>query len=413
MAEKLFKNGRFDFIGELTQGKEILSVKKLSDASKWSRTKLNIGVKDDSNAQFVTMEYIHTDTVKTCKLLGKDGEMFDINLADTNLPSTFEKTSDFVKIIIDLETDFDKKKEYTKLIYKKHAHEFKKAEDKTPEDEVAIKDYDEQIRAVATNRVEFCHIKDAITFLNQALPLFKGYKIRATGNIKSNYYDGKNNLQYVPNYIEIVPVSYENQLKAYLDIFYEKDSIDDDKKMKKFIVNGYVGDRVKRADKLYPLTVVIDYTNVDEEIPEHVMLLDFMKDTFKITDKKQMHKMGVEINIINGSEKLEFDESKLTDQQKLAITFGKNKLSDFAPKGNIYGDRITELRVSNGDLKNYPNGSVEVFKAIDITDYLVADDSDKKADTTKKADAVKDDDTEKPVELTEQEILMKKLFNSK
>ena len=66
------------------------------------------------------------------------------------------------------------------------------------------------------------------------------------------------------------------------------------------------------------------------------MMLDFMKGIFKIKDKKQVHKIGLHINCINGAEEIEFNESCLTDNQKMAIALGMNKLEDFKlPKEKI------------------------------------------------------------------------------
>lgn len=412
MANKLFNYSKFDFIGEVITGKEAVTTNKLSDTSKWSRTKLNMGIKDDSNAQFLNAEYIHCDDVKTCKILGQDGEMFTVNLVDTAKQENIDKASNITKIIIDLETDFELKKEYTKLIFKKRNHEMKKEEDKTEEDFQKIKEYDEQIKQLAKNRIEFCHMKDAIDFLNKAMPVIKDQKIRVTGNVKSNYYKGKNRLQYIPSFIEIVPKETKNQLKMFADFFYERDGIDDDNKLKQMIVNGYIGERIKKKDTLFPLSVVLDYTKVDEEIPEQAALLEYMKGLFKIVDKKMVHKIGLEINIINGAEKKEFDEDCLTDMQKLSIKVGKSTIDDFRPKGDIYGDRVELLKVCDGDLAKYPNGSVETFSVKDIPDYLALDDSDKKVSDIKKDE---NEQTEQKVEEanskdTEKENMMAKLF---
>lgn len=371
---KLFNNSRFTFIGDMFAGKEPVVTSNMGE-SKWKKTRMSFGIKNDQNLQFLNMEYIHTDSVKTCKLLGSDGEMFEIKLNDTSKPEVIKKVADFTKIIIDLETDFEKKKEYTSLIFKKRNHEMK--EEQTEEDKEKIKEYTEQINELANHRVEFVHMKDAIAFLNASIPLLKDKKIKVTGNVKSNFYNGKNNLQYIPSLIEIVEDDTPNKLEAYFDIFYDKDSIDDDKKLKKLFVNGWVGDRIKKAEKLFPINVVIDYTKIDEENDQHKALLGFMKDIFKITNKKQVHKMGIKTMVINGAETKEFTEDDLTEQQKMCITLGMNKLEDFKPKGNVYGDKIQELRVINGDFKLYPNGAEEVFPTKDITDYLQEDDSDK------------------------------------
>ena len=133
----LFRNGSFNFIGVLGYSDAPLNTKKLSDTSKWSRTRLNVSVRNDNNSQFLNMEYIHSDSVNTCKILGKDGAMFEVALTDTAKPETIEKSADFTRITIDLETDFEKKKQYLSLIFKKRNHENKKDEDKTQEDFVA------------------------------------------------------------------------------------------------------------------------------------------------------------------------------------------------------------------------------------------------------------------------------------
>lgn len=417
--KKLFNQGKFVFIGGLAMGQDPMSMKKLSETSKWFKTRLNVGVKDTTNSQFLNMEYIHTDSVKTCKILGKDGEMFEVNLEDTHKQSTIDKASDFTKIIIDLETDFEKKQEYTKLIYKIRNHEkenseLEKKEEKTEADTNKIKEnnekieeYSKQIKELATNRVEFVHMKDVIKYLNSQLPSIKDKKLKVSGNVKSNYYKGKNTLQYIPNHIELVPEDTENQLKVFIDVFYEKDSIDDDKKLKKMIVNGYVGERIKKADKLYPITVVIDYTKVDENDPTHQALLSFMKDTFKITDKKQVHKINVELNVINGAEIIEFNEDCLTEKQKMAISLGLNKLEDFKPRGNTYGNRIVELRVCKPILKgDFTSGSLEVFPIKDLGDYLVQDDSDVSEESVKDTE----NSTEETKETGNTQDLMAKLF---
>lgn len=411
MADKLFNNSKFVFVGELTQGKESLTTNKLSDTSEWSRTRLNVGIKDDGNMQFLNMEYIHKDSLKTCNLFSKDGTQLEVQLNDTTKPEIIDMVSDMSKIVIDLEDDFENKKEYTKLIYKRLNHEMKK-EEMNDDDKAKIKEYTEQINEMATKRITFCHIKDAISFVNQALPMIKGKKVKITGSVKCNYYKGKNNLQYVPNHIELVPEDTENQLKIFADVFYEKDSIDDDKKLKKFIVNGYLGERVKKADKLFPTTVVIDYTRVDEENEQHKMLLDFMKGFFAIKDKKQVHKIGVEIDVINGSEKIEFDESCLTPLQLMSVKLGKNKVEDFKPRGNVYGDRVVELRICNYNLRDYSNGALEIFPVSDLADYIYKDDSNVKKEDVKKEEVVQEDKKEEEPK-NDMQDMMKNLFGKK
>lgn len=404
MAEqRLFKNGEFEFIGQLSYGDTPMSTKNVGEKG-WKRTKLGVSVRNEANSQFLALEYIHNDNVRQCKLFGKDGTQIEVNLSDTHKQEILDKVADFTKTTIDLESDFDKKKEYMSLIFKRLNHERK--EEKTEDDITKIEEYTKQINELAVNRVTFCHMQDVIKFLNASLPTIGKSKVRVKGSVKSNYYNGSNRLQYIPNLIELVPEETPNQLKVMVDFFYEKNSIDDNTKEKRMFINGWIGEKVKKSDKLYPLQVVVDYTKIDETNEEHQMLLKFMKDIFKITDKKQVHKIGLIINAINGAEVVEFNEDCLTDKQKMAIHLGMNTLEDFKPRGYTYGERIQELRVINADYRTYKDGSVEVFEADEINNYLVADDSDIKADDIK-AEPIKD---EKEDSNNSTEDLMAKLF---
>ena len=399
-------NSRFVFVGELITTKEPLVTQKIGDKG-WKKTRMSVGVKVDQNTQFLNLEYIHKDDVTTCKLLGSDMESFEVKLSDTNKEDVISKAADFICTTVDLETDFDKKKEYMKLVYKKRNHEMKKDEDKTDEDISKAKEYGEQIKELADNRMTFCHIKDVMNHLNSNLPKIKGKKVKVLGNIKSNFYNGKNTLQYVPTSIELAEEDSEEMLRAYMDVFFEKDSLDDDKKEQKFYVNGYVGEKVNKKLKLYPTTVVIDYTKLDLKNDQHLGLLDFLKKTFEIKDKKQVHRIGVEISVVNGREEVEFDESQLTELQRQQILFGQATLDDFKPKGASYGDRIQELKVIRADLKKFPDGSEEVFPVKELEDYLAANDGDVTKDKLK---SNKDEDKEKKSSEDKKEDIMAALF---
>lgn len=408
--DRLFNNSKFEFIGDLSHGNEPMQTKKLSEKSSWYKTRLSVGVKDQANINFLSMEYIHEKDPKTIKVCSKEdtSKMLEIPVGDTTLQSTLDMVADFVKIDIDLETDFEKKSEYVKLFFKIN-NITRKIDDETAtdEDKTKLEEYKKQYDELCTNRVVFCHIKDAIKFINASLPAVKGAKVRVRGDVKGNFYKGKNRLNYVPTSIELVPNDTPNKSSVYVDMFYDKDSIDDDTQEKKVFINGWIGEKVKKQDKLFPIQAVIDYSKIDLENEQHATLLEVLKGTFNIEDKNQVHKMGIELKAINGAEVVEFSEDCLTDQQKMQIQVGLKKLEDFKPRGNTFGDKKTELKVISGDYKNYPNGAKEVFSVDDLNDYLASDDSDVSAKDIKK-DTPKEEKVEKKTESTQD--LMAQLF---
>lgn len=399
---RLFKRTTFTFIGDVVTGKELVSTKRLSDTSKWFRTRLNFGVKCENNTQFLNIEHLHEPNNMTCKIFFEDGTSQDIALKDTINPSIISKVSDMNKIIIDLEQDFQKKTEYTQLYFKRRTHQIK--EDKTDDDIAKIKEYTDLINELANNRVEFIHMKDVINFLENSLGLIKDCKIKVTGNVKPNFYNGKNNLQYIPTRIELVPKDTPSQLKIFVDFFFDKDGISDMEEEKRMIFNGYMGSVTKKADRLYPLTTILDYSKVNTDNEEELNVLKYLKSQFAIKDKEQIHKIGLELNIINGSQVVEFDETCLTDNQLMGIRLGLNTIEDFRPKGTVYGHRIQELRIAKPDLRNYPEGAIEVFDIDELENYIATDDSDKKNTE------VRNNQTETKEVKDSNEDLMAKLF---
>ena len=388
MAERLFKNTRFTFVGKPIYSNEPLSIKPLKEGSEWNKERLSLGIKAGNSSPFLNMEYIFKTGEDTFKLRDKHtNELFEVKGSETANKEVLDRTNP--KIVIDLEDDFDKKKDYLSLIYKKRNHEIINDDEKTDEDLQKIEEYTREIKELADKRYEFAHIKDAMKLLNANLPNLKDKKVRVTGNVKCNYYKGKNNLQYIPQVIELVPDNYEEQLTVIADIFFEKNCIEDDREQKKMFVNGYIGDTIKADDrfveKLFPTTIVIDYSKVDINDETQKMIFDIIKEAFEVKNKKLIYKNGVELKVISGAEEIEFNEDCLTDKQKQYIKLGIKTLDDFKPKGKIFGDKINELRLISPTMKDeYSDGAVEtVIEVKDLGLYLATDDSDIKKEDIK------------------------------
>ncbi len=402
--ERMFDRGRFVFIGEPVFGRDnVVTTAKLNSKSEWSRTRLNFGVKVGNNTQFLNTEYIHSDKIKTVKLFDKEGNGFEVKLDDTANPMHLDKVGDFSKITVNLETDQEVKKQYYSLLFRRRNHEIKA--DKTTEDEDKIKEYTEQLKEFSSNVVQFVHIKDFIKFINSNQEVIKGNKVKVTGDVKSNYYNGKNRLQFIPSTVEFVSADTREELTVHLDIFFDKDSIDDDKKEKKMYINGYVGERIKKADKLIPTQIIFDYSKANLEDENQNNLVEFVKGFFNVKNKKVLHRLPVICQVINGAEVVEFDESHLTKTQKTAIALGLNTLEDFKPKGNVFGDRINFVRLLQPDLKVATDGAIESIDVEDLYNYLLEDDSDKSIEDVKN-----NDNEESKKEEQSNDDLMKALF---
>ena len=407
--ERMFNDGKFVFVGEPVFGKDnVVTIAKLNAQSEWSRTRLNFGVKAGNNTQFLSTEYLHSDKVKTVKLFDKEGNGFDVKLDETSKESLLEKVADFSKITVNLELDQEVKNQYYSLIFRRRNHEMK--DEPTQEDLDKIKEYTEQLKEFSNNVNQFVHMKDFIKFINANQEIIKGHKIKVTGNVRSNYYNGKNRLQFIPKTVEFAKEDAREELTVNLDIFFDRDSIDDDKKEKKMYINGYVGERIKKSDKLIPTQIIFDYTKADLENEQQKGLVEFVKGFFNVKGKKTLYKLPVECQVINGAEVVEFDESHLTDTQRTGIALGLYKLEQFKPKGNLYGDRVNFIRLIKPDLSIAKDGAIESIDIDDLPNYMLADDSDKTIDEIKKED--KEDKVEESKQEDNADDMMKMLFGA-
>lgn len=382
MANRFQKN-TFIFVGELVLGKNLIETKRLSETSQWERTRASIGVKDGTNTAFLTMEYLHPlGGAKTVKLFGKDGAI-DVPINETLNKNVIEKIPSYSRIVVDLEDDFENKKVYIRDVYALRNLEFK--EELTAEDKAKIAEHKRNITELAKKRVELVHIKDVMSIIENGAETLKGKRVVVRGNVKVNYYNGKSNLQYIPTQIELARDDEENKLELNLDFIFDKDLQDDQEKEKKLILNGYISERSKGRDNIYPQTLVLDYSKLDMDNPQHKGMLELMKNIYKAKDKKSVYHIPSVCKLINGREAVEFDENSLTAEQKMMIEFGMATLEDFRPRGNVYGNKIVEIRLKSPKLKDdFANGALEVMKLKELDDYLPQDDSDVSTKDVKK-----------------------------
>jgi hypothetical protein len=124
-------------------------------------------------------------------------------------------------------------------------------------------------------------------------------------------------------------------------------------------------------------------------------IIKFYESIFK-NKKKTLFHIPLRCSVKEGAEEIDFDESLLTDFQRMQIELGLKKLEDYAPKGGkYYGNRVSEIRFlgTRDDIDGFDEGALEV----DIeTDEMVIATSKPKQQTIEevKAEAPKKDESD-------------------
>lgn len=375
----------FEFIGNINIPKDKEKFHDIREsASGWVGHRLNFGIQESkTNSAFVEL-YGGYSKSKPNKVFtfsksteNEKGSKLEIPWDERLNPETLDMVADFKKIVVDFTTDFELKNEINQLLYQIRSLEYQ--DQLKPEDVEKLKGLKNELAEKAVNRHEFIHNYDAIEFLSNNLEEYKNYIFRLTGSIDLSASKGKFYRKFNPELIEIVEDDTPSQLRATMDIFFTKDSIDekDFKKDKKVYINGYVidYDNGQKKDQFYPTQFVINAQKLDFENETHVKRFEFLKNKFNVKGKGVYHLQWV-VNIFRGADTVEFTIDDLTVSQREAIEFGFNKLEDFAPKGGMLGETVYENRLVKpilelvNDANDFREGAVGSTYELDDLEFV-------------------------------------------
>lgn len=353
-------NIRFTFTGAPSVGKNFLTESTTQYGAKAVR--LNFGVKVGTNMEFCGLYGSIRDTIHT---YNSDNQAMDVDWADRKDPDVIAKVARYRKFRTNVGTEDDEIKEF-------------------------ITEY------------------DFIQYLADELRDYK-QNIRVTGNMSIRY-DNKGVLRRNFN-IDGVWMRRDKdkkKLSIMVPLTYWKDCVDksDLKETGKIYVNGYVPQYIDKENpcKYLPLTVVFNTNAFNMDDAKQKGQFECRNELID-TKAKTPETMMWDVRIVNGAQEVEFDESQLTKLQKKLIELGEKTLDDFRPRGQIFGDRISELRFNEPYAKEaYANGPVDTgYKISEFEDEIYVPTKDESIDDMEKNAAkpkakVKDD---LPFEVTE------------
>lgn len=220
------------------------------------------------------------------------------------------------------------------------------------------------------DRKEFIAGWDFVEYLKENKEeLSKGtYIVR--GRVTPNIYKGKVSQSFDIQSVIKADEDAKNKIDVTTELFYKADDIDtaDFSTEKKVYINGFTSEYISdlKKNQYMPLQVIFNCSKLDEENEKHMNRRNFNFKLMGIEAKenklsvklkaKKVYKLGIVCAYVNGAEEVPFDESALTENQKMAISLGLNTLDDFRPKGQIYGNRVVSYNIKQINLSKYPDG---------------------------------------------------------
>lgn len=279
------------------------------------------------------------------------GESLKIPFKDRLTSPKLAEVAEFKKFVFDLE------KPNRRYKLEKAAEKIKEGTSLTDEElrEIGLEselEVTDELEKSNKKKHEFISEWDFVEFIKKVIDSgkYNDKKFFIRGNASYSYSDKNQKVyeNYIPQRIYLADDDAEEYSTATIKVIYGADAVDDMsvEEKGKYYVSGYMMeyDNNRKANIPVPVVVTIpvapnDASDKDKKKVEAIKRKFMVEDdTFK--------ELGIEVNMLNGAQKVEITEDMLTDEQKDDLECGLITLDDIRADlgGNVYGDRVQEYQ---------------------------------------------------------------------
>ena len=349
----------FEMLGKLSLSKETEKFKPYSTnvyESGWKKTTLKFNAICGDNRHVLQIDAgcwndghgdIYTFTKATVDENGKKtkGQSIIIPFKDRLTSKRLEEVADFKKFVFDLEEPGRRYK------LKAMADAIKEGNSVTDEQlkEVGLADTSEIAKAYEDSlkkHHEFIFEGDYIDFIKKVIDSGKytnrNFKIKGNGNYSYSENNKRVYENYIPNRIYLAVDDAEPYSKANINLLFNSESLDDMsvEEKGKYYVNGWSMEYDNNRKSNIPVPTMVAFS-ADDEKKAKVLVKRFT------VEDETINELGLEVDMLNGAQRMEITEDMLTEEQKEELDCGLITMNDIRAElgGSVYGDRVQEYQV--------------------------------------------------------------------
>ena len=353
----------FEMLGKLSLSKETEKFKPYSVNvydSGWKRTTLKFNAICGDNRHVLQVDAgcwddghgdIYTFTKATVDESGNKtkGQSITIPFKERLTSKRLPEVADFRKFVFDLEEPGRRFK------LKNMVDALKEGGSVTDEQlkEVGLSENDSVVKAYEESlnkHHEFIFEGDFIEFIKKVIDSGKyanrNFLIRGAGNYSYSENNKRVYENYIPSRIYLAADDKEPYSKGNITLLFNSDSLDDMsvEEKGKYYVNGWSMkyDNNRRGNIPVPTTISIPTDIVNSK---GVNISSHIAKKFKVDDDS-IKELGIEVNMLNGAQRVEITEDMLTDEQKEDLELEIITMDDIRAElgANVYGERIQEYQ---------------------------------------------------------------------
>lgn len=279
------------------------------------------------------------------------GESLKIPFKDRLTSPKLAEVAEFKKFVFDLE------KPNRRYKLEKAAEKIKEGTSLTDEElkELGVEieaDVKGELEKSNKKKHEFISEWDFVEFIKKVIDSgkYNDKKFFIRGNANYSYSDKNQKVyeNYVPQRIYLADDDAEEYSTATIKMIYGADAVDEmsAEEKGKYYVSGYMMeyDNNRKANIPVPVVVTIPVASTDASDKDKKKV-EAIKRKFIVEDDT-FKELGIEVNMLNGAQKVEITEDMLTEEQKDDLECGLITLDDIRADlgGNVYGDRVQEYQ---------------------------------------------------------------------
>ena len=324
-------NTPFEMVGKLKAIKESEKFKpyEIKDfPSGWVSKKLKFNVISGDNRHMLTINSgsfkdghgdVYVFSKATIDSDGKKnkGESFTIPFKERLISDKLSEVAEFKKFIVDLEKP--KRRYLLEKAWEKLKEGNTLTEDELKEMDIESEnDVEKEFEKSKKRHHEFISEWDFVDFVKKVIESdkYKNKKFKIIGEVEFSYSENKNKVyrNLIPRRIYLSSDEIKSYSTATIDFYYNKDSLDSGSLQEKgkYFINGYTFFYDRNRKKNLPTNITIALHNIDETADAKTKkAIKLYLDQFTVEDDS-WKQLGVVVDMIDGAQKIEIDESMLT-----------------------------------------------------------------------------------------------------
>lgn len=309
-----------------------------------------------------------------------NNERIKIPFKDRKFPENINRVPRHQKFIVDLETNQERRNKLRNAIRKINQGEDISHEEMTDLGVESISEIENAYRDSMKLYKEFLSAWDFIDYVRKMLESgkYKNSTFKVSGRISASHFNDKDYISYEPNSIILANNGTEDPATARVTVFFDSDGLEWNEDTKQFDLNSFIEyyDSTSKKRQYAPYPIVI---SLAEDTDENLLKRKkkYFEELFGVKSSTEVYKLGIVVDLVNGSVKKTITYDDLDESTKQMIDFNLITLDEIRQnQSSQFRGETVQASFFKKVQPNFLHGSQEASVSADQLGYVLDIDYD-------------------------------------